>query len=258
MRNHSIIIALTLLLSLVATSAKAQKTITKYEPQSLYDQGLTLFQHGEYGAALESFTEYLNAMDDKKIQKAVDAQYYIAVSALYLGQGDAESKIMSFVNDNPGSTWSWHANYLYGNVLFEKKKYTEALTIYQQTPSASLTQDEAQRMQFNMGYSYFQLGDSDKALPYFQGLALNEGKYQADASYYYAYIQYQKGNDQEALRHFGQLRNHPVYGKVASANILQINYRHGNYDAVLRDGPDAVRNADKSRQGEMALMLADA
>lgn len=258
MRNHSIIIALSLLLSLVATSAKAQKTITKYEPQSLYDQGLMLFQHGEYGAALESFTEYLNAVDDKKLQKAVDAQYYIAVSALYLGQGDAESKIMSFVNDNPGSTWSWHANYLYGNVLFEKKKYAEALAIYQQTPSASLTQDEAQRMQFNMGYSYFQLGDSDKALPYFQGLALNEGKYQADASYYYAYIQYQKGNDQEALRHFGQLRDHPVYGKVASANILQINYRHGNYDAVLRDGPDAVRNADKSRQGEMALMLADA
>jgi TolA-binding protein len=258
MRIRSIIIALTLLLGLTATSVKAQKDITKYEPQSLYDQGLTLFQHGEYGAALETFTEYLNAVDDKKLQKSVDAQYYIAVSALYLGQNDAESKILSFVSENPGSTWSRHANYLYGNVLFGKKKYNEALAIYQQTPSASLTKDEAQRMQFNMGYSYFQLGDSDKALPYFQGLALNEGKYQADASYYYAHIQYQKGNDQEALRHFGQLRNHPVYGKTAAAYIMQINYRHGNYEAVLRDGPDAVRNADKRQQGELALMVADA
>ena len=258
MRIRPIIIIMTLLLGLSATTAKAQKKIAQYEPQALYDQGLTLFKHAEYGAALETFTEYLNVVEDKKLQKAVDAQYYIAVSALYMGQSDAESKIVAFVNDNPGSTWSWHANFLYANVLFGKKKYPEALAIYEKTPSASLTQDEAQQMQFNMGYSYFQLGNIDKALPIFQGLALNEGKYQADARYYYAHIQYQKGNDQEALRHFVQLRKHPSYGKMASAYIMQINYRHGNYEAVLQDCSETVRKDDKSRQGEMALMVADA
>jgi TolA-binding protein len=39
---------------------------------------------------------------------------------------------------------------------------------------------------------------------------------------------------------------------------MQINYRKGDYEAVLSDGPEAVRNADKNRQGEMALMVADA
>ena len=258
MKTHFKIIVLALLLSLIATVANAQKNITQYEPQSLYDQGLTLFQHGEYGAALESFTEYLNIVQDKKLQKAVDAQYYIAVSSLYAGQSDAESKIVAFVNDNPGSTWARHANFLYANVLFGKKKYNEALAIYDKTPSAALTQVEAQQMQFNMGYAYFQLGETDKALPIFQGLAINEGKYQADARYYYAHIQYLKGNDQEALRHFNPLRSHHSYGKAASAYIMQINYRHGNYDAVVKDGPDAVKNAAKNQQGEMSLMLADA
>ena len=257
MRIRSIIIALTLLLGLT-TSVKAQKNINQCEPQAMFDQGLTLFQHGEYGAAMESFTNYLNTVEDKKLQKAVDAQYYIAVSALYSGQSDAESKIMAFVKDNPGSTWARHANFLYANVLFGKKKYTEALAIYEQTPSASLTQDEAQQMQFNMGYAYFQLGDTDKALPYFQGLALNEGKYQPDARYYYAHIQYFNGNDQEALRHLNQLRSHHVYGKAASAYIMQIHYRHGNNQAVMREGSDAVRNADSKRKGEIALMVADA
>ena len=258
MRNNFAIIAFTLLLSLTFTVAKAQKTIPQYEPQALYDQGLTLFQHGEYGAALETFTEYLNVVQDKKLQKAVDAQYYIAVSSLYAGHADAEAKIVAFVNDNPGSTWARHANFLYANVLFGKKKYADALAIYEQTPSAALSQEEAQQMQFNMGYAYFQQGDIDKALPILQGVALNEGKYQQDGKYYYAHVQYLKGNDQEALRYFGQLRSHHVYGKTALAYIMQINYRHGNYEAVLRDGPDAVKNADKSRQGDMALMLADA
>jgi TolA-binding protein len=258
MRNHFTIIALTLLLCLTTSAVKAQKNITHYEPQLLYEQGLTLFQHGEYGAALETFSKYLNAVEDRKAQKAVDAQYYIAVSALYTGQSDAESKITAFVNDNPGSTWSSHANFLYANVLFGKKKYAEALAVYEKVPSESLSQDEAQQKQFNMAYTYYQLGSTDKALPFFQGLAVNEGKYQQDAQYYYAHIQYLKDNDQEALRYFGPLRSHPEYGKTATACVMQINYRHGNYEAVLQNCSEAVRNADKNRQGDMALMVADA
>ena len=226
-----------LLLTLTTNSLLAQKHLTDYDPEALFQQGLILFQHGEYGAAQESFSQYLNTIDDKKLQKVVDAQYYVAVSSLYAGQNDAEAKIMAFVNDNPGSTWAKHANFLYANVLFGKKKYAEALALYENTPSQTLTETEAQQMQFNMAYAYFQLDEIKKALPIFQGAALNEGKYQQDAKYYYAHIQYLKGNDQEALRHFEQLRNHPVYAKVVPAYIMQINYSHGNYQAVLDDGP---------------------
>lgn len=258
MKRPVLYIVISLFFCLITNALTAQKTIPQYEPNTFYDQGLTLFQYGEYGAALESFTQYLNAVGDRKRQKAVDAQYYIAVSSLYAGHSDAESKIKAFVNDNPGSTWANHANFLYANVLFGKRKYADALALYAQVPSPSLTQEEAQQMQFNMGYSYFQQDELDKALPILQGTAINEGKYQQDAQYYYAHIQYLKGKDQEAMRYFEQLRDHPVYGKAARAYIMQMNYRKGDYEAVLRDGPDAVRNADNKNKGEMALIVADA
>ena len=258
MRKHPAIIAITLLLCLTPLALKAQKTIPYYEPQALFDQGLTLFQHGEYGAAFESFTSYLAAIDDPKLQKAVDAQYYIAVSALYAGYSDAEAKIKTFVSENPGSTWAVHANFLYANMLFSKKKYADAIAIYEKTSPSSLTREEAQQLQFNMGYALFQLNELDKALPYLQGAAINEGNYQQDAQYYYAHIQYLKGNYQEAVRYFDQVREHPVYGKTAQASLLQINYQWGNYEAVIRDGSDVVRNAYKRQQGELALMVADA
>lgn len=243
---------------LLSTSLSAQKQIPLYEPDALYDQGLMLFQNEEYGAALETFTHFLDVVKDEKLQKAVDAQYYIAVSALYCGQNDAEAKIQAFVNDNPGSTWARHANFLYANVLFNRKKYAEALAIYQQTPAASLNQAEAGQMQFNMAYSYFQLNELDKALPLFQVTALNEGKYQDEATYYYAHIQYLKGKDQEALRAFESLRSKPAYAKSVQAYIMQINYRNGDYQAVIQDGPEAVRQADSKRKGEMAMIVADA
>ena len=250
---------ITLLLVLCASSMlQAQKTVPQYELEALYNQGLTLFQNGAYGAALETFTQYLDAIGDSKLQQSVDAQYYIAVSALYAGRADAEAKIKAFVNDNPGSTWATHANFLQANVLFAKRKYADAVAIYEHTSPSSLTREEAQQLQFNMGYAYFQLNEFDKALPYLQGAAFNEGKYRQDAQYYYAYLQYLKGNDLEALRHFQQLRNHPIYGNAAQACVLQINYRNGDWESVLRDGPDVVRNADKRQQGELSLMVADA
>ena len=248
-----------LVVMLLATSLlHAQKTLPQYEPEALYSQGLTLFQNGQYSAAIESFTQYLAAVDDAKLQKAVDAQYYIAVSSLYAGRSDAEAKIKAFVGSNPGSTWANHANFLYANVLLGKKKYAEALALYQQVPLASLSLDEAQQLQFNMGYALYQQESYDKAMPLLQGIALNEGKYQQDAQYYYAHIQYLRENYQEAIRHFEPIKSHPVYGKSAQACLMQIYYKQGNFDAVLRDGPDAVRNADKKYQGEMALLLADA
>ncbi len=239
-------------------SLMAQKPIPMYEPDALYEQGLVLFQNGEYGAAIQSFAQYLNRVDDPKIQKSVDAQYYIAVSSLYAGHADAEAKIKAFVADNPGSTWANHANFLYANVLFGKRKYADAIALYKQVPSGSLTQEEAQQMQFNMGYAFLQLDELDKALPLLQGVAINPGKYQNDARYYYGHIQYLRGNHEEALRSFDLLRSHPVYAKAAQANILQIDYQRGDYQAVLRDGPDAVRNADSKRKGEMAHIVADA
>ena len=258
MRIPSLSLALVALICLWPNVSSAQKHISYYEPETLFEQGQTLFQNGEYGAALESFTKYLSLVEDNKLQRSIDAQYYIAVSALYAGQSDAEAKIMAFVNDHPGSTWSLHANFLYANVLFNRKKYADALAIYNQTPAEALTQSEAQQMQFNIGYAYLQMNDIDKALPLFQGIALNQGKYQNDARYYYAHIQYLKGNDTESLRFFEMLRQHPVYGKTVPAYIMQLNYRNGDYEAVLRDGPEAVRNADTKKKGEMALLVADA
>lgn len=258
MRIHLIKSLVTCVLLLSGISSFAQKHIDAYDPEALFNEGVLLFQNKEYGAALHLFSQYRNQVVDSKSQRYVDAQYYEAVSSLYLGYGDGPDKIIRFVNENPGSTWARHANFLYANNLFQNKKYKEALAIYEKTDATSLSVDEARQMQFNMGYAYFQSGDLDKALPIFQGLVKNEGKYKDEARYYYAYIQYVNGAYDESLGHFRQLRSHPEYGKVVPPYILQINYLTGNYSSVINDGPGYLQNADKKRKAEMAQIVADA
>ena len=239
-------------------SASAQKHIDNYDPEALYNEGVLLFQNQEYGAALSTFAQYRAQAADAKSQRCVDAQYYEAVSSLYLGQADGPSKVIQFVNDNPGSTWAKHANFLYANHLFKEKKYKEALAIYEKVDATSLTTDEAQQMQFNMGYAYFQSGEMDKAMPLFHGLMMNDGKYKDSARYYYAHIQYVKERYTEALDNFRRLRTHKDYASVVPSYIMQIEYLKGNYQTVIEEGPEYIRKADKKRKAEMAQIVADA
>ncbi len=258
MNIHPIKTLTTLLLLLITVSLSAQKHIENYDPEALFNEGVLLFQNQEYGAALSTFTQYRAQAADAKAQRCVDAQYYEAVSSMYLGHADGPAKVIQFVNDNPGSTWAKHANFLYANNLFQNKKYKEALAIYEKTDATSLTTDEAQQMQFNMGYAYFQSGETDKALPLFHGLMMNDGKYQDAARYYYAHIQYIKEKYNEALDNFRRLRSHSDYAKVVPSYIMQIDYLKGDYQAVIDEGPDYIRNADKKRKSEMAQIVADA
>ena len=110
-------------------SLSAQKHIENYDPEALFKEGVLCFQNQEYGAALSAFEQYRAQVPDVKSQRCVDAQYYEAVSAMYLGHADGPAKVIQFVNDNPGSTWAKHANFLYANNLFQNRKYKEALSI---------------------------------------------------------------------------------------------------------------------------------
>ena len=246
------------MLVFLTISASAQKHIENYDPEALFNEGVLLFQNQEYGAALSTFAQYRAQAAEPKSQRFVDAQYYEAVSALYLGHADGPAKVIQFVNDNPGSTWARHANFLYANHLFQNKKYKEALTIYEKTDAFALTTDEAQQMQFNMAYANFQSGELDKAMPLFHGLMMNEGKYQDQARYYYAHIQYVKERYNEALDNFRRLRSHGEYAKVVPSYIMQIDYLKGDYESVIAEGPEYIRKADKKRKSEMAQIVADA
>ena len=242
----------------LSVTVSAQKHIEAYDPEALFNEGVLAFQNQEYGAALATFEQYRAAANDAKSQRCVDAQYYEAVSAMYLGHADGPAKVIRFVNDNPGSTWAKHANFLYANNLFQNKKYKEALAIYEKTDATSLSTDEAQQLQFNKGYSCFRLGDLEKALPLFHGLMMNEGKYKDSARYYYAHIQYVNERYGEALSSFRLLRRHKDYAKVVPAYIMQINYLNGDYQSVIDDGPEAIQQAEKKRKSEMAQIVADA
>lgn len=243
--------------AIVPLSLSAQKVISEYKPTSLYDEGLMLFNNKHYGAAIKAFEQYRAATDDQKSQLAVSALYYEAVSSLYLNNADGAQKILTFVNENPGSSYADQANFLYANVLMREREYREALAIYEKVDPASLSERESQELQFNMAYSYFQTGEAEKSLPLFKAGIDNNTMFREQSLYYYGHIQYILGNDDEALGCMTQLRDNQTYGKVVPVYELQINYKKGDCDYVMANGDRLLEKSEKRRKGEVANIVAD-
>lgn len=245
-----------LLVAIPATLAQQQ--IRDLAPESTYQQGQILFQNQQYGAAQNLFAGLQRQLNDPNSRMFIDARYYEAVSALYLDQEDAPRLITAFANDYPGSSWIPRINFFYAGLLFNDRKYEDALDIYGQTDVNRLSENELHEMRYKKAFALLQLDRVDEAMPLFELVMEENMEYSDDARYYAAHIHYVRGNDDKALALFESLKKNRTYRKQIPLYILQISYRNGDLDEVVRLGEEALETADYRRKPEIARMLADA
>jgi TolA-binding protein len=236
----------------------AQKQISNWDPETTFQQGLVLFQNQQYGASRSLFAGLQKQLDDPNSRMYIDSRYYQAVSAFYLDQEDAPRLVSAFAKDYPGSSWMPRINFFYAGMLFNDRKYQEAYDAYQSTDANRLSADEQHEMHYKQAYALLQLEEVDQAMTLFEKTISDKGTYSDDARYYAAHIYYVKGNDDQAMKLFAELENNRSYRKQIPLYMLQINYRNGQLDEVIRMGEDALKTADYRRKPEIARMLADA
>ena len=246
-----------IMLSLVALSVSAQKEVNQYNPKSLYEKGILLFENKHYASAIDCFEQYISSVDDKKQEDVVMAKYYEAASTLFLDETDGENKITTFIKENPTALVADQAKLLYGNYLFKTRKYRDALKTYSSINSSNLSKEEQDESDFKQAYCYYQTQNVAQATPIFERLAKSEHAYTNDARYYYAHILYINGQEDEALEYFNMLKESNSYSDIANIYILQINFNKNNYANVIENGDDVLQKAHKNRKSDIALMIAE-
>ena len=90
-------------------AAQAQQTQVFAADERFFQEGLELFDRGQYGAAQEAFQQFLAIEPVHSSQtgsiaardRNADAEYYYAVSGLYLSHPDAEGLILEFAEQHP-------------------------------------------------------------------------------------------------------------------------------------------------------------
>lgn len=249
------ILILTILFLFVSLSLSAQKRWENYEPEQVFQEAKLLFDNQNYSSAAQLFHQYLDMTEGQNTQKTVEAKFYEAACSSYMGAG--EQQLMLFSKENPTSTFAVKADFMYANMMFNNRKYRDAVKKYEAVDDECLTSDEKAEYYFKKGLSYYQTGSIDKAEPLFYKAAFLDSPYKDDARYYYAHIQYINKKYEDAIYNFKKIENSPKYKDVVPVYLMQIEYVNGNYAGVTRDADAILNNAEKSRKVELALIIAE-
>ncbi len=246
------------ILCLGNTTLQAQQTAIYYDPDEDLKEGIELFYKEKYGAAQDRFNRYLNRTAGKEATSRIDAQYFESICALRLDQRNAEVKIEAFLDEYPESAKANEAAFEMAKISFQQEKYRKAVRWFQKVNSKRLSSEEKTEYAFKNGYCFFEEKEFDRALPYFQEILASESEYTDDATYYYGYIQYLKGNYETALGYFLKLTEDKSFKGIVPFYIAQILYLQEKYEEVIDYAPGLMKNADNDQRTEIARIIGDA
>jgi tetratricopeptide (TPR) repeat protein len=197
-----------------------------------FEQAMELFNDQQYNAAQHLFEAYLSNVQANDINKPV-ATYFSAMSSIYLFHEDGENQVKRFVDNYPFHPKAREAYFRLGNFYYHEKNYAKAIQYYLQTQAELLSKTDYQDYQFRVGYAYFSRKAFEEAQPLFSKLKKSTGTYQSAAFYYCAYVNYELGNYEEALRDVNEASKNEAYASSAAEIRANIYYKQKKYKAVI-------------------------
>jgi tol-pal system protein YbgF len=235
----------------------AQKTAIYKDPEAAYRSGMDLFEKEKYGAAQKDFAFVIENEHNPIALLRVNAEYYDALCALELYNGDAEYKFTEFLRRHPSSSRVNLIQYQLGRLAYTNKKYNSAQDYFEKVDESELSKEQLDEFYFKKAYSYFKTDAAVKAKPYFEKVRNRNSKYASPASYYLAHIAYTEGDYEAALTGFNELMDDDNFKTVAPYYIIQILFVQEKYDEVLAMAPGMLETANDKRAPEINRVIGE-
>ncbi len=234
----------------------AQDQLSQNKTEKLYQRGVDLVNHSNFGAAREVFTEFLSLASLSDSRRG-EAEYYIAFSALSLGHKDGEKLIDDFIDHNPSSPRASTAFYDLATFFYGEGNYTKASQYYKKVNFPALTADQQSQGHFKWGYSYFNQKKLDEAMEQFNFVKRQSNAYAPASSYYAGFIEYSKSQFEEALFDLKKAEASPSYASIVPYLIANIYYKQGRYDTLI-EYANSLKGKDVSNASDIAMLVAEA
>ena len=258
---------LSLTLGLLTTlSVFAQRTQSYAEPDYHFRNGLELFEKANYAAARYEFRQYLEprrgdgsqTLLNTGDQNAVEAEYYVALTSLYVDEPGAELLVDRFVKNH-----SQHpkASQLYGDLgtyYYARQDYTKAIDFLEKAVAQGGSSAQQTTFKYQLALSYYNTQDLKKALPLLNEVKVDPNSTDAPAASYYAgVINFRNRNFNEAVADFRRIETNPTYQNQVPNWIAQAYYRQRRFDDLLAYTEPLLKRNSGSAMSEVALYTAE-
>jgi TolA-binding protein len=169
---------LSVIIAFLSIHAFAQQSAW-FELDKHYKSGLELLENGKYAAASNQFSSVIknyrrsstNAETNPEIGLLREnSHYFIALCALELGNSNAESLFLDFINTYTGNNYTKLAFYHVGRYYFKQKNYPKVIEWLKKIEDNNLSGKESFEYRYKLAYSYFEIKDYNQAKSIFYQL----------------------------------------------------------------------------------------
>ncbi len=244
----------------------AQRTQSYAEPDYHFRNGLELFEKANYAASRYEFRQYLEprrsdgsqTLLNTGDQNAVEAEYYVALTSLYIDEPGAELLVDRFVKNH-----SEHpkAGQLYGDLgtyYFNRQDYAKAISFLEKAVAQGGSTTQQTAYKYQLALSYYNTQDLQHALPLLNEVKLDPSFANAPAASYYAgVINFRNRNYNEAVSDFRRIERNPTYQNEVPNWIAQSLYKQRRYDDLLAYTEPLLKRSNNSLLSEVALFTAE-
>src|ERR1700744_1582325 len=142
-------------------TARAQQDHA-FQVTRTYQIAMDLLDKQKFTAAAQQFREGTEAKYNTSNQPDFEtrfttlqenAQYYIALCALELGNDDAESLFLKFIKEHPENPLTKLAYFQMGKFASKQEKYTEAITWFDKIDAGEISGADKTEYKFRKGYA---------------------------------------------------------------------------------------------------------
>jgi TolA-binding protein len=235
----------------------AQNPLSQSKVDLLYNKGVELIDHANYGAARQVFSEYLEVALETDSRRP-EAEYYIAFSALSLGHSDGEKLIEQFITNYPSNTRSATAYFDLANFFYNEKNYTKASQYFKKVTFPALSNEQQSQGHFKWGYSLFNQKKLDEALEQFNFVKKQGSSFAPAANYYAGFIEYSKGQYDEALADLKRAEVSPSYSNIVPYLVANIYYKQRKYDELIQYASTLKGKTGLNNANDISMLVADA
>ena len=209
------------------------------EASGYFDRGISMFRNGNFNGCIDQLT-YMRNLSPTASQ-AEEADYYLALASLYVGDDEAVDLLSRFLDTYPASHLRPDVKAAIGEYYLTRANYTEALAWLSEVDPDALALDRADKLCYNTAYCYMMLGDLNRARTLFSRVSADSELSHA-ARFYLAYIAYSDGDYRLARQLFGSVDTSRRPGNAADYYLAQIDFIDRDYSAALDRSRKVLRN----------------
>ncbi|NOT76133.1 MAG: tetratricopeptide repeat protein [Cyclobacteriaceae bacterium] len=236
--------------------SNGQETLSQHKDDRLFQTGLDLLSHHEYGAAHKAFSDFISIVSVADSRKA-DAEYYRAFCALNLYHADGEKLLQDYISVHPLYPKAITAYYDLANFFYSEKNYPKASGYFAKVDFPALSAEQQNTGRFHWGYSLFSQKNLKESLDQFNTIKAQGGQYGPAASYYAGFIESSNGDYTNALIDLKRAETNSAYSLIVPVMITNVYYKQKDDNGLLAYSVIALEREGVTSADEISLLAAE-